>query len=235
MPGSRTGRGLARATPVLRENSVDYLQHQLVALNDMLCALMRTLISALIALVRAAFLTRNSLAPENAALRQQLTIYQRNQKHPRLGAGDRVFWVALRRIWSAWDRPLIIVQPETVIAWHRLGFKLVWRRRSLRGRPPPDPPQAHRLHPTHFGRPSRVGRGQDRRGVRRQVRNPPFREHDPPLHGPAYRRNPQDPDLAHLHSRPRQGGLGRSEARESTTRASSAESPPETPRHTGSA
>ena len=129
---------------------------------------------------------------------------------PRLRAGDRAFWVVLRKLWSGWDRSLIIVRPETVIAWHRQGFRLFWRRRSIarQGRPSPDSPRTHRLHPTHLRRPSRVGRGQDRRGVRRQVRDPPFREHDPALHGPAHRWPPQDPDLAHLHSAttPRRSG-----------------------------
>ena len=69
---------------------------------------METLISALIAFLRAAFLTRTSLALENAALRQQLTIYQRVQKRVRLRDQDRLFWVLLRRIWSGRGRPLII-------------------------------------------------------------------------------------------------------------------------------
>ena len=91
---------------------------------------MGTLLSALLGLARAALLPRARLAIENAALRQQLTIYQRNQKHPRLRIGDRVFWVVLRRLWSGWDRALIVVKPETVIAWHRRGFRLFWRRKS---------------------------------------------------------------------------------------------------------
>ena len=107
---------------------------------------METLISTLIALLRAAFLTRTGLALENLALRQQLTLYQRNQKRPRIRAGDRVFWVLLRRLWSEWDRALLIVKPETVISWHRQGFKLIWRRRC-RGRRAGRPriPRQHRL------------------------------------------------------------------------------------------
>ena len=93
---------------------------------------MGSLLSALLILVGCS--RGATLALENAALRQQLTIYERDQKHPRLRTGDRVFWVLLRRLWSAWDRSLIIVQPETVIAWHRQGFKLPWRRRSNRGK-----------------------------------------------------------------------------------------------------
>ena len=95
---------------------------------------MGTLISALLALIRAALLSRASLAIENAALRQQLTIYHRTRKRGRLRAEDRGFWVLLRRLWSGWDRALIIVKPETVIAWHRQGFRLFWRWRSRRGK-----------------------------------------------------------------------------------------------------
>ncbi len=91
---------------------------------------MNTLILSLISALRSALQTRATLALENLALRQQLAIYQRNQKHPRLRIGDRVFWVVLRRIWSGWTRPLIVVTPETVISWHRQGFKALWRRRS---------------------------------------------------------------------------------------------------------
>jgi len=89
---------------------------------------------ALLALIRAALLSRTRLAIENAALRQQLTICQRGQKRIRLRPEDRVFWVVLRRLWSRRDRALIIVKPETVIAWHRQGFRVLWRCRSMRGK-----------------------------------------------------------------------------------------------------
>jgi len=75
-------------------------------------------------------LSKSALALENAALRQQLVTYQRTRKRPRLRTEDRVFWTVLRRIWSAWDRSLVVVKPDTVIAWHRQGFRLLWRRRS---------------------------------------------------------------------------------------------------------
>jgi hypothetical protein len=100
---------------------------------------MKTLILALMAALRGAFQTRTNLALENLALRQQLAIYQTTQKHPRLRTGDRIFWILLRRIWSGWERSLLVVKPETVIAWHRHGFKILWRRRSRGrhlGRPP---------------------------------------------------------------------------------------------------
>jgi putative transposase len=78
-------------------------------------------------------MSRSALALENAALRQQLAVYLRTSKRARLRASDRVFWVVLRRLWPDWARPLVIVKPETVIAWHRRGFRLFWRRKSRWG------------------------------------------------------------------------------------------------------
>ena len=91
---------------------------------------MRTLILALVSMLQDLLRSRANLALENLALRQQLAIYQRGQRHSRLRAADRVFWVLLRRLWSGWERFLLIVKPETVIAWHRQGFRRIWRRRS---------------------------------------------------------------------------------------------------------
>ena len=88
-------------------------------MHGTLSGLMRTLLSALLNTLRAAFLSRASLALESAALRQQLTIYQRAHGRPQLRKQDRAFWVILRRLWCGWDRALIVVKPETVIAWHR--------------------------------------------------------------------------------------------------------------------
>lgn len=78
---------------------------------------------------------------ENVALRHQLTVLQRSIRRPRLRRRDRIFWVWLSRLWAGWRSGLVIVQPPTVLAWHRTGFQLCgrWksRRRSL-GRPPID-------------------------------------------------------------------------------------------------
>jgi putative transposase len=78
-------------------------------------------------------MTWATLALENAALRQQLAVYLRTSKRARLRASDRVFWIVLRRLWPDWTRSLIIVKLETVIAWHRQGFKVFWRRKSRQG------------------------------------------------------------------------------------------------------
>ena len=55
----------------------------------------------------------------------------------RLGIADRLLWVWLSRLWNGWRSALVIVKPETVIAWHRQGFRLYWRWKSRHrvGRP----------------------------------------------------------------------------------------------------
>ena len=66
--------------------------------HDALGSLMGTLLSALLNTVNTTFPTRTSLALENAALRQHLTIYQRAQTRVRFRAWDRFFWVILRKL-----------------------------------------------------------------------------------------------------------------------------------------
>ena len=76
------------------------------------------------------FRERRSLLLENLALRQQLVALKRRHPRPSLGPFDKVFWVIARRVWSAWKQSLIIVTPETVVRWHRTGFRMYWRRIS---------------------------------------------------------------------------------------------------------
>ncbi len=77
------------------------------------------------------------LAVENLALRQQLAILGEQKKRPRLRTRDRIFWVWLSRLWTGWRSLLVIVQPDTVVRWHRQGFRLYWRwkSRAISGRP----------------------------------------------------------------------------------------------------
>ena len=96
---------------------------------------MRTLLSLCLALGRAVLMPRATLILENAALRQQLTVYQRTETRPRLRPGDRVFWVVLRQVWADWPRHLVLVKPATVIGWHRQGFTALWHQKSRPGRP----------------------------------------------------------------------------------------------------
>ena len=66
------------------------------------------------------------LALENLALRQQLAVWKRQCRRPRLRAADRRFWVSLAQVWPNWRKALLLVRPETVIGWHRRGFRLFW-------------------------------------------------------------------------------------------------------------
>ena len=91
---------------------------------------MIALVFAVIAYCRAFFIGRHRLGMEVAALRHQLVVFKRKQPRPRLCGCDRAFWVALRRLWPGWVNALIIVKPDTVVSWHRAGFRLFWRLRS---------------------------------------------------------------------------------------------------------
>ena len=73
--------------------------------------------------VGAAMRCRHDLATENLALRQQLAVVKYQCPRPRLTDADRFFWVLLSRIWSDWHVSLHIVKPETVVRWHRQGFR----------------------------------------------------------------------------------------------------------------
>src|SRR2546430_2298156 len=86
---------------------------------------------------RSAVRTRRELALENLALRQQLAVWKARQPRPRLTAMDRIFWVVLSRLWKGWRNSLQVVRPETVVGWHRQGFRRYWAWKSRRhpGRP----------------------------------------------------------------------------------------------------
>ena len=84
------------------------------------------------------FRSRASLAAENLVLGQQLNVLRRSVKRPKLRAADRIFWVCVFRIYPDWRSWLMIVKPETVVRWHRKGFRLYWTWKSRcngRGRP----------------------------------------------------------------------------------------------------
>jgi putative transposase len=75
------------------------------------------------------------IALENAALRQQLTIFKRTQPRPKLRHHDRLFWIVLMKIWKQWRTALVIVQPTTVVSWQRRRFKEYWSRLSQKREP----------------------------------------------------------------------------------------------------
>jgi transposase InsO family protein len=100
-------------------------------------AIVLALLKAFAGALLSAFKPRASLVMENLALRQQLAILRRATPRPRLSAVDRAFWTILSRTWSRWANVLAIVQPATVVGWHRRGFARFWTMKSKHvGRPP---------------------------------------------------------------------------------------------------
>ena len=89
----------------------------------------------LFSLARSFFAPRLELIAEILALRQQLAILNRTAKRPSLRFQDRLFWVILAKCWQGWSSALLIVKPETVIKWHRQGFRLYWRWKSKASHP----------------------------------------------------------------------------------------------------
>jgi hypothetical protein len=87
------------------------------------------------AVASATFKSRAALHLENLALRQQLAVLHRSVKRPKLDTADRLLWAWLCEIWTDWLSALVIVKPETVIAWHRKGFRLFWTWKIRRGKP----------------------------------------------------------------------------------------------------
>ncbi len=88
---------------------------------------MKAVLSSFLYMLRCYFRTRASLQIEILALRHQVGVLQRRRnKRPSLKTADRLLWVILSRLWTQWRTALVIVKPETVIAWHRKGFGLYW-------------------------------------------------------------------------------------------------------------
>ena len=101
-------------------------------------SLLRTasrLLEDLLALVRLGLTSRTHLAAENLFLRKQLALYQERRTKPRRpDPPTRVALVVLSR-WLDWRAMVTVVQPATLIRWHRQGWRLFWRWTSRAGRP----------------------------------------------------------------------------------------------------
>ena len=74
--------------------------------------------------------SKSQLIAENALLRQQLIILRREVKRPPLTRTDRMLLVLLARLVRTWQQALLIVQPDTLLRWHRELFRLTWMRKS---------------------------------------------------------------------------------------------------------
>src|ERR1700716_1379248 len=96
------------------------------------------MLTTLVVALSSVFKTRAALQLENLALRHQLGVLHRSVKKPKLTPLDRLLWAWLCGVWADWRCALIVVRPETVIAWHRKGFRLFWTwkvRHGKHGRP----------------------------------------------------------------------------------------------------
>ena len=95
-----------------------------------------SLFSIIASLIWAFLSDRAELAAEIVALRHQVVILQHSAKRPKLRQRDRIFWVWLSKLWANWRSTLLIVKLDTVVRWHRHGFRLYWRWKSRKaGRP----------------------------------------------------------------------------------------------------
>jgi hypothetical protein len=86
-------------------------------------------------LMRALVVRKYCLTMENLALRQPLAAYNQSIQRPKLHPRDRIFWTWLMRLWPGRCSALVIVKPDTVMDWHRQGFRLYWRWNSRGGKP----------------------------------------------------------------------------------------------------
>jgi putative transposase len=99
---------------------------------------MRSVVVSLLVTLRASFRDRAALQLEILALRHQLCVVNRSRpQRLRLTHADRRLWVWLSKLWNGWRPAIVIVKPETVLAWHRRGFRLLWtwKSRHRLGRP----------------------------------------------------------------------------------------------------
>src|SRR3954465_349080 len=99
---------------------------------------MMSVLMSVLATFKGAARSRAALHLEVLALRHQLHVLQRSQpRRLRLANADRWLWAWLSHVWGGGRTALVIVQPETVVAWHRKGFRMLWTWKSRRrtGRP----------------------------------------------------------------------------------------------------
>ena len=92
---------------------------------------MIALIRLALAILASLFKSRARLEAENAALRQQLNVLRRKVAgRVKLTNGDRTFFVWLYRLFPSVLSTLVLIRPETLIRWHREGFRRYWRWKS---------------------------------------------------------------------------------------------------------
>lgn len=85
--------------------------------------------------VTSVFKSRRQLVLENMALRQQVVMLRQSVKRPRTSMADKLFWILMSRYVDDWRKILHALHPDTVVRWHRQGFRLYWRWRSRGAKP----------------------------------------------------------------------------------------------------
>jgi putative transposase len=86
-------------------------------------------VASVLLAVRSLVRSRAALHLEILALRHQLRVLERSHRpRGRLTATDRLLW--LSRMWSDWRTAIVLVQPDTGVAWHRRGFRFFWTWKS---------------------------------------------------------------------------------------------------------
>jgi transposase InsO family protein len=126
-------RGSAAQTPVCTENLI----HVAGAMESAKAGAMIALIRFVLAISASPFKSKSRLEAENAALRRQLLVLQRKVGRAKLTNTDRWFFVQLYRWFPPILEVLTIIRPETLVRWHRAGFRRYWHWKSRRrgGRP----------------------------------------------------------------------------------------------------
>ena len=92
----------------------------------------------IVTFLRSFLKSRHQLVLENLALRQQVTMLRQSVKRPRATVADKLFWILFSRYVDGWRKVLYGLHPDTVVRWHRRGFRFYWRMKS-RGRKPGRP------------------------------------------------------------------------------------------------
>ena len=114
---------------------------------------MFTVVFTVLKTLKSTVSSRADLRVEIVALRQQLEVFRRQNPRPRLRRSDRVFWIWLCRTWPKWKSALVLVKPDTVLSWHRAGYRRYWLWKS-RGQP--GRPSIPRRHQGNDGIPNRL-------------------------------------------------------------------------------
>src|ERR1700680_739556 len=126
-PPSSLARSLIPRMPTVPLENLEMHERKGIILPSQFSPPMLISLTILFTTLSSIFRSRAALQLENLALRHQIGVLQRSsRKRPKLTPADRLLWVWLARIWRDWRPALAIVKPETVLAWHRAGFRLFW-------------------------------------------------------------------------------------------------------------